>query len=141
MTFTGDQTLQLKLHKDSYFASELILKMLIRRAHFFQFFQGMAIYPCHHSLNPPLYHLNISTNEERHLNAVGIEITLLGIKIYCKLIFNSHVKRLREKSKSINKCIFKNCMSVRFWPKEVLNERFFYMLLFRHFDCMHGSQL
>ena len=68
---------------------------------FFQFFQGMAIHPCHHTLKPPLYHLNISTSKERHLNVVGIEITLLRIKIDCKLMFNSYVKPLCEKASQL----------------------------------------
>ena len=61
----------------------------------------MAIHPCHHTMKPPLYHLNISTSKERHLNVVGIEITLLRIKIDCKLMFNSYVKPLCEKASQL----------------------------------------
>ena len=54
--------------------------------------------------NPEKHHLLVSTNEKRHLNAGGIEISnskcekLLGIKIDCKLIFDSHVKSLCKKA-------------------------------------------
>ena len=54
--------------------------------------------------NPEKYHLLVSTNEKRHLNAGGIEISnskygkLLGIKVDCKLIFDSHVKSLCQKA-------------------------------------------
>ena len=50
--------------------------------------------------NPEKYHLLVSTNEKRNLNAGGIEIKnskcgkLLGIKIDCNLTFDSHVKSL-----------------------------------------------
>ena len=54
--------------------------------------------------NPEKYPLLISTNEKRHLNVGKIEISnskcekLLGIKINCKLMFDSHVKSLCKKA-------------------------------------------
>ena len=52
--------------------------------------------------NPEKYHILVTTNEKRHLNGRGIEISyskcqkLLETKIDCKLMFDSHVKSVQK---------------------------------------------
>ena len=54
--------------------------------------------------NPEKYHLLVNTKEKRHLNTREIEISnnkcqkILGIKIDCKLMFDSHVKSMCKKA-------------------------------------------
>ena len=54
--------------------------------------------------NPEKYHLLVNTKEKRHLNTREIEISnnkcqkILGIKIDCKLMFDSHVKSVCKKA-------------------------------------------
>ena len=54
--------------------------------------------------NPEKCHLLVNTKEKRHLNTREIEISnnkcqkILGIKIDCKLMFDSHVKSVCKKA-------------------------------------------